>query len=220
MPDLVVIGMCTVCFIGALPYITQVNYFQKRENPSLHYESGFHCHLSFFEQGGIYLMHLTDYYVATVAVILLALIVAFSTGVLYGAGRLARNIREMTAHSPSPLLIICWAALTPLIILVNLKKKFSQISSELIEILQFLLGFVWFISRACAFSICVTLKGLPTITVHTSFPNGQLFWAGPCWPLFSYLFLSLVLSPYLKPVANQSFRCFNQSWKLSEKCCV
>jgi hypothetical protein len=74
-------------------------------------------------------MHLTDYYVATVAVILLALIVAFSTGVLYGAGRLARNIREMTAHSPSPLLIICWAALTPLIILVNLTKKFSQIFS-------------------------------------------------------------------------------------------
>jgi hypothetical protein len=33
MPDLVVIGMCTVCFIGALPYITQVNYFQKREKP-------------------------------------------------------------------------------------------------------------------------------------------------------------------------------------------
>lgn len=83
----------------------------------------------FFQQGGIYLMHLTDYYIATVAVTLLALIVAFSTGVLYGAGRLARNIREMTAHSPSPLLIICWAALTPLIILVNLTKKFSQIFS-------------------------------------------------------------------------------------------
>ncbi|XP_046646776.1 sodium- and chloride-dependent betaine transporter-like isoform X1 [Daphnia pulicaria] len=95
MPDLVVIGMCMVCFVGALPYITQVHYFP----------------------GGIYLMHLTDYYIATVAVTLLALIVAFSTGVLYGAGRLARNIREMTAHSPSPILIICWAALTPLIIL-------------------------------------------------------------------------------------------------------
>lgn len=90
MPDLVVVGMCMACFVGALPYITQ---------------------------GGIYLMHLTDYYVATVAVILLALIVAFATGVLYGASRLARNIREMTAHRPSPLLIICWVALTPLTIL-------------------------------------------------------------------------------------------------------
>ena len=63
-------------------------------------------------------MHLTDYYVATVAVILLALIVAISTGVLYGGGRLARNIREMTAHSPSPLLIVCWAGVTPIFILV------------------------------------------------------------------------------------------------------
>ena len=63
-------------------------------------------------------MHLTDYYIATVAIILLALIVAFSTGILYGANRLARNIREMTAHSPSPLLIVCWAGVTPILILV------------------------------------------------------------------------------------------------------
>lgn len=73
-------------------------------------------------------MHLTDYYVATVAVILLALIMAFSTGVIYGAGRLARNIREMTAHSPSPVLIICWAGITPMLILVN---EFLRKSSRL-----------------------------------------------------------------------------------------
>lgn len=70
-------------------------------------------------------MQLTDYYVATVAVILLALIVAFSTGVLYGAGRLARNIREMTAHSPSPLLIVCWAGVTPMLILVSIRRPFK-----------------------------------------------------------------------------------------------
>jgi len=90
VPDLVVIGLCSVCFIGGIPYITQ---------------------------GGIFLMHLADYYVATVGVILLALTVAIATGVLYGAGRLARNVREMTAHSPSSFLVVCWAGVTPMLIL-------------------------------------------------------------------------------------------------------
>ena len=71
-------------------------------------------------QGGIFLMHLADYYVATVGVILLALTVAIATGVLYGAGRLARNVREMTAHSPSSFLVVCWAGVTPMLILVTL----------------------------------------------------------------------------------------------------
>lgn len=63
-------------------------------------------------------MHLTDYYVGTVAIIVLALTLVVSTGMLYGAGRLSRNIREMTAHSPSPLLVACWAFFTPVLILV------------------------------------------------------------------------------------------------------
>ena len=93
VPDLVVIVMCVASFAGALPYVTQ---------------------------GGIYFMHLTDYYVATVALILLALVVVFSVGTLYGSRRLARNIREMTAHRPSPLLVFCWAGATPVLILVLL----------------------------------------------------------------------------------------------------
>lgn len=87
-------------------------------------------------------MHLTDYYVATVAVILLALIVAFATGVLYGASRLARNIREMTAHRPSPLLIICWVALTPLTILV--RRDYDNYFSHLVIGSVTLLGGVHF----------------------------------------------------------------------------
>lgn len=63
-------------------------------------------------------MHMIDYYVATIGVILLALTVGIATGMLYGAVRLARNIREMTAHSPSPILVLCWAGLTPILILV------------------------------------------------------------------------------------------------------
>lgn len=64
-------------------------------------------------------MHLLDYYVATVGIVLLALCEVFSVGILYGAGRLGRNIREMTAHSPSPILMICWAGVAPAIILVT-----------------------------------------------------------------------------------------------------
>jgi len=90
VPDLVVIGLCSVCFIGGIPYITQ---------------------------GGIYLMHMVDYYVATIGVILLAFTVGIATGVLYGAVRLARNVREMTAHSPSPILVLCWAGVTPILIM-------------------------------------------------------------------------------------------------------
>jgi Sodium:neurotransmitter symporter family len=69
-------------------------------------------------QGGIYLMQLTDYYIVTVGVILLAFIEALSTGIRYGAARLARNVREMTGHSPSPFLVVCWAGVTPMLILV------------------------------------------------------------------------------------------------------
>ena len=54
------------------------------------------------------------------AIILLALGVSVATGVFYGAGRLARNTREMTAHSPSPVLIACWAGVSSVIIAVNL----------------------------------------------------------------------------------------------------
>lgn len=90
VPDVVSICMCLSCFLGAILYITQ---------------------------GGIYLMHLTDYYVCTLAITLLALIMAASVGILYGAGRLARNVREMTSHNPSPFLVACWAAIAPVLIL-------------------------------------------------------------------------------------------------------
>ena len=89
-PDVVVVSMCLACFVLSIPYVTQ---------------------------GGIYLMQLTDYYVCTLAITLLALIVSVSTGLLYGAGRLARNVREMTAHSPSPILVACWAVIAPFLIL-------------------------------------------------------------------------------------------------------
>ena len=64
-------------------------------------------------------MHMVDYYVATIGVILLAFTVGIATGVLYGAVRLARNVREMTAHSPSPILVLCWAGVTPILIMVH-----------------------------------------------------------------------------------------------------
>ena len=114
VPDLVVIGLCSVCFIGGIPYITQVSDRGK----------SFICNTSYIfswlslTQGGIHLMHMIDYYVATIGVILLALTVGIATGMLYGAVRLARNVREMTAHSPSPILVLCWAGLTPILILV------------------------------------------------------------------------------------------------------
>lgn len=121
VPDLVVVVMCAASFLGALPYVTQ---------------------------GGIYLMHLTDYYVATVALILLALVVVFSVGTLYGSRRLARNIREMTAHRASPLLVFCWAGVTPVLILVSL--LFLRIS--------FFSVTLPFVRRASISSTCLTWK--------------------------------------------------------------
>lgn len=76
-------------------------------------------------------MHLADYYVVTVGVPALAFSEAVATGVCYGASRLARNVREMTGHSPSPFLVVCWAGVTPMLILVTrrclfrLKTKFA-----------------------------------------------------------------------------------------------
>ena len=79
---------------------------------------------------------MTGYFVGTAATILLALIVSISNGILYGAGRLSRNIWEMTAHSLSPLLVMCWAAVTSLLISVRFIKAVLKHFSYLYLLLQ------------------------------------------------------------------------------------
>ena len=51
---------------------------------------------------------------------------------LYGAVQLARIVREMTAHSPSPILVLRWTGVMPILIMVDTHR--ILITRFLIEI--------------------------------------------------------------------------------------
>ncbi|KAK8736394.1 hypothetical protein OTU49_004974 [Cherax quadricarinatus] len=68
-------------------------------------------------QGGIYFFQLIDYYAAAVSLMYLAFFEVAAIAWLYGAGRLAKNVREMTGRLPSRYFRFCWCLASPLLIL-------------------------------------------------------------------------------------------------------
>ncbi|KAG7174340.1 Sodium- and chloride-dependent GABA transporter ine-like [Homarus americanus] len=68
-------------------------------------------------QGGIYFFQLIDYYAAAVSLMYLAFFEVVAIVWVYGAGRLSRNIREMTGRLPSQYFRFCWYFASPVLIL-------------------------------------------------------------------------------------------------------
>lgn len=68
-------------------------------------------------QGGIYFFQLVDYYAAAISLMYLAFFEVIAIVWVYGAGRLARNVREMTGRLPSWYFRFCWYFAAPMLIL-------------------------------------------------------------------------------------------------------
>ncbi|KAK4299465.1 hypothetical protein Pmani_028250 [Petrolisthes manimaculis] len=68
-------------------------------------------------QGGIYFFQLIDHYAAAVSLMYLAFFEVIAIVWIYGANRLARNVKEMTGKLPSIYFRFCWYFSAPLLIL-------------------------------------------------------------------------------------------------------
>ncbi|XP_066964111.1 uncharacterized protein [Macrobrachium rosenbergii] len=77
----------------------------------------FICGLPNVMQGGIYFFTLIDYYAANISLMYLAFFEVVSIVWIYGAGRLARNVQEMTSRLPSLYFRGCWYVAAPLLIM-------------------------------------------------------------------------------------------------------
>ena len=67
----------------------------------------------------MYVFQLLDWYNAIVSLFFIAIFEVTSVAWFYGAKRLARNMKEMTGSAPNFILIVCWVALSPALILVS-----------------------------------------------------------------------------------------------------
>lgn len=77
----------------------------------------FLCGLPNVMQGGIYFFKLIDYYAANISLMYLAFFEVISIVWVYGAGRLAKNVQEMTGRMPSYYFRGCWYFAAPVLIL-------------------------------------------------------------------------------------------------------
>jgi solute carrier family 6 GABA transporter-like protein 6/8/11/12/13 len=68
-------------------------------------------------EGGIYFFKIIDTYTASISLMLVALCEVVAITWCYGARRLGENVREMTGSPPFMYFIVCWIALSPLLIL-------------------------------------------------------------------------------------------------------
>ncbi|KAK2169497.1 hypothetical protein LSH36_9g04017 [Paralvinella palmiformis] len=88
-PLILLLVICTVCFILGLPLTTQ---------------------------GGMYVLQLMDTYCASYTLLIVAVVELIALAWVYGYERLADNIEEMTGSKPSKFWMICWKFVTPSVI--------------------------------------------------------------------------------------------------------
>lgn len=88
-PLMLLLAICTTCFILGLPLTTK---------------------------GGMYVLQLMDTYVASYALLILAVAELVAVGWVYGYDRFSDNIKEMTGSRPNLFWMICWKYVTPSVI--------------------------------------------------------------------------------------------------------
>lgn len=64
-----------------------------------------------------------DYYAAAISLMYIAFFECIAIVWCYGAGRLAANVKDMTGTYPSWFFRVCWAFVSPVIIMVTLALK-------------------------------------------------------------------------------------------------
>ncbi|XP_065344057.1 sodium- and chloride-dependent GABA transporter ine isoform X1 [Cloeon dipterum] len=88
--EVVVFVICLVSFLFGLPNVTQ---------------------------GGIYFFQLIDHYAASISIMYVAFFEIIAVSWFYGAGRLARNVQEMTGRLPSLYFRFCWWIAAPVLLM-------------------------------------------------------------------------------------------------------
>ncbi|KAK7483431.1 hypothetical protein BaRGS_00025371 [Batillaria attramentaria] len=76
----------------------------------------FLCGLPNITQGGFWFFTLIDYYAAALSLMILAFFEVIGVTWFYGAGCLARDIRDMTGSGPNIFFVACWYLISPLLI--------------------------------------------------------------------------------------------------------
>ncbi|KAJ1522238.1 hypothetical protein ONE63_002545 [Megalurothrips usitatus] len=84
--EVLVLLICVISFLLGLPYVSE---------------------------GGIYFFQLVDHYTASISIMYLAFFEVVGVAWLYGAGRLARNVRDMTGTMPGLYMRACWWVISP-----------------------------------------------------------------------------------------------------------
>jgi len=82
----------------------------------------FLCGLPFVTRGGIFFFQLVDQYAASVSLMYLAFFELVGVCWLYGAGRLAKDVNNMTGVLPGKYVRACWWLVSPLTLLVSSRK--------------------------------------------------------------------------------------------------
>lgn len=78
--------------------------------------TSFICGVPHVFQGGIYWFHILDYYSATISLMYVAFFETVAIVWCYGAGRLAKNVADMTGKEPSVFFRLSWKVTAPCLI--------------------------------------------------------------------------------------------------------
>ena len=76
------------------------------------------CGLPHMFQGGIYFFTILDYFASAISLMYIALFETITIVWIYGTKRLSANIEEMTGKKPHKIFQICWAIVSPLLIII------------------------------------------------------------------------------------------------------
>ncbi|XP_065582143.1 sodium- and chloride-dependent GABA transporter ine-like [Artemia franciscana] len=68
-------------------------------------------------EGGFYYFTLIDYYTAAISLMYIAFFEVIAIVWIYGADRLARNVRDMTGSLPNVYIRVCWLVMAPCLIM-------------------------------------------------------------------------------------------------------
>ncbi|XP_033117695.1 sodium- and chloride-dependent GABA transporter ine-like [Anneissia japonica] len=79
----------------------------------------FACGIPCTFEGGMYYFQIIDWYVSVVSIFFIAIGEVVAVSWLYGAGRLRRNVEEMTSSAPNLYFVSCWFIISPLLIFVS-----------------------------------------------------------------------------------------------------
>ncbi|CAL1299371.1 unnamed protein product [Larinioides sclopetarius] len=120
--------ICGFCFFASVPYLTQA---------------------------GIFFFQLTDYFIAVIATIIVAVFEVCTLSWIYGARNLSSCIQQMTGKTTSYFYQFCWIILTPVAILATL--IYSVTANSSIEIKKdyeypqwaYIMGWVLFALTLC-----------------------------------------------------------------------